>query len=567
MDPDDSDYQTSVPDGDECNSEMKHATDRDSGQSVLLGEDDYEAQEVSEGFASSQSPRKRSAENDDRPRPFKRQRSHLNAAYLDLLNRDIDDAAHRVCLEEEIDLPDSQLGLTYWSSVEKKQFFEALSRLGKHDLPGVAQRIGTKSAIEVKHYLRVLHEAVVARRSTDGQSYLAPAEYPAAVEHTPPCCHAQEEAADEVSLRQEGRESQREQEKWQGYWDITPEVAAELGRKHKEDGPAKLAFSKLFRVPQWLELSDRLFMNSSIPGSNWRNIDSRPPSIWATTLADFHSLALSITARLVLTTLFVSMSRIRAKSRFEPNVRKTVQKQDVEAAIASLGLSHNARDWWRKSARRMQLDVYENPPAHDQGQHQDELAGETEEEEPMSYDEVEAELADEASHRSINIDSNTEGVKQELQFTDAAEESGVDGDSDGKGEPDDQEKRAVTREINEVLWYSAVGIRDLQSTRRALKLRVETERRQERHADAVDEYASQAAEADMWALLQKAPPTQRPRLPNPARSAEARRSKIDVESLYPMNKMWADDLEYQAEWETLPTTVDAASDDDDDGDE
>ncbi|TQV98786.1 hypothetical protein V2A60_007513 [Cordyceps javanica] len=554
MDIADSDYQTSESGSNEHDSVSISSSDAEAVKSVILGEDVTEDHQVSDSDAGIHSPRKRSARGAEElpPRPFKRQRSHLNPEYLDLLNMDIDDAAHRVCHEDDIDLPDSQLGLTYWSSLEKKQFFEALARLGKHDLPGIAQRIGTKSTIEVKLYLRVLHEAVIARRAQDRRSYLEPAEYPAAVELTPPCCHAQEEAADAISIRQELRENQREEEKWQEFWDITPKLAAGL---EKRDNATDLAFAKLFHVSRWLNLSDRIFMNSSIPGNNWRNIDSRPPSMWATTLDDFHSLALSLTRRLVQTTLFISMSRIRAKLELAPGTRSIVRKKDVEAAIASLGLSHNAHGMWRESARRLRLDVYGNPPTREQEEDEDE-------EEPMTYEEVEAELADAQLGRAESVDSDVARIETEEEqprVVDESEDSAVDDDDlDDQGKPLDEEARAVNQDINEVLWYSAAGIRDLQSTRRAVKLRVETERRQERHADAVDEYASHSAEADMWELLQKAPPMPRPRMPNPARLA-IHRSNLDVESLYPMNRTWADDLDYQAEWETVRNSVDSVN--------
>ncbi|KAJ6786744.1 hypothetical protein PWT90_02000 [Aphanocladium album] len=551
MDPDDSDYHSNAS-HDQYESGSEYSYGADSGGSIILGEDADDQRQQSDGSAGDQSPRKRAADEDPQPRPFKRQRNILNPDYLELLNREIDDAAHRMCLEEGTSLPASQLGLTYWSPLEKSQFFEALSRLGKHDLPGIAQIIGTKSPIEVKHYLRVLHEAVLARRAQDRRSFLEPAEYPAAVELTPQCCHAQEEAADAVSIKQEARENQREKDKWQQHWDITPRNATELEQKQLDDGAASLAFAKLFHVSRWLRLSERMFMNSSIPGSNWHSIDSRPPSIWATALEDFHSLALSVTRRLVQTTLFISMSRIRAKSVLVPGTRNIVRKKDVEAAIASLGLTHNSNDLWLKCARRLRLDVYENPPAQ----------GDEEEEEPMTYDEVEVELADEEPQRAASVDSAAERLKLESESSDEGEDS-AEGSDDDQSKPKDEEERAVNREISEVLWYSAVGIRDLQSTRRALKMRIETERKQERHADVVDEYASYAAETEMWDLLQKPPPAERPRMPNPARLV-MQRSNLDVETLYPMNRAWADDLEYHAEWETLQKPVDSVSHDNDD---
>lgn len=559
MDRDDSDYRSSaaeeeLPGGYDSVYELSES----SGESVVLGASGEEDNEAEVSYTrGDQSPLKRAAE-DEEPRPFKRRGAILNADYLDLLNRDIDDAAHRVCLEDDITLPGSQLGLTYWSPLEKRQFFEALSRLGKYDLPGIAQRIGTKSPIEVKHYLKVLHEAVLTRQSQDRRSFLEPSEYPAAVELTPQCCHAQEEAADAVSIRQDSRESQREEEKWKEHWNVTPKIAAEIDKKQQaDDGTQNLAFGKLFHVGRWLKLSERVFMNSSLPGNNWRNIDDRPPSMWATTLDDFHALTLSITRRLVQTTLFISMSRIRAKSELLPSTRNIVRKKDVEAAIASLGLAHNTNEIWLKSARRLKLDVYESPPGRNN----------EDEEEPMTYDEVEAKLAGEEPPRAASVDSEADRLK--LRHESSDDEGDENADS-AKGSDDedasllDEEARAVNREANEVLWYSAVGIRDLKNTRRALKLRIETERRQERHADTVDGFASYAAEADMWDLLEKKPPTEMPKLQHAARATAPQRSNLDVESLYPLNRAWADNLEYHAEWETLQKPLGPVEHDNDD---
>ncbi|ATY64447.1 Homeodomain-like protein [Cordyceps militaris] len=562
-----SDFEPSGSDSCQHLSGSDDNSDADSARSVILGEDAEEAHSVSDGSANQQSPRKRSGEDDHALRPFKRQRSRLNPDYLDMLNKDIEEAALRVCLDDDDDdtvLPDSQLGLTYWSSPEKHRFFEALARLGRHDLPGIAQRVGTKSTIEVKHYLLVLHEAVAAR-SASFSRYLAPTEYPAAVELTPPCCHAQEEAADAVSLMQEARENQREEDRWQKYWDITPKLAAELRtKKPKDDAASKLAFTRLFHVSRWLNLSNHVFMNSTIPGNNWRNVDSRPPSMWATTLEDFHSLALSLTRRLLQATLFITMSRIRAKSELGDGIRNTVRKRDVEAAVASLGLPHNMSDMWLKSARRLRLDVYENPPTRNKYEEEEEEEG------PMTYDEVEAVLGPKEPSPAPGVGSDLAGFNMDpLNSSDEEDDSAADDsaadDSDAEGQRDhqplDAEACAVNREVNEMLWFAAAGLRDLPNTRRALRLRVEAERRQEREADAFDEHASNAAETAMWALLHRAAPAPRPK---PARAATVRHSTVDLENLYPMNRTWADDLEYRAEWETLQKPVNTVTHDNED---
>ncbi|EHK43060.1 hypothetical protein TRIATDRAFT_247209, partial [Trichoderma atroviride IMI 206040] len=128
-----------------------------------------------------------------------------------------------------------------------------------------------------------------------------------------------------------------------------------------------------------------MFMNSSIPGNNWNSIGGEPPSMWATTFEDFHSLAVSLTRRLVQTSLFIAMSRIRSKNASTKKVRDMVQQQDVEAAISSLNMTSKSNESWVGSARRLRLDVYENPPEGD----------EDFDEERMAYEEVERALSDE----------------------------------------------------------------------------------------------------------------------------------------------------------------------------
>ncbi|EFY84393.1 hypothetical protein MAC_09569 [Metarhizium acridum CQMa 102] len=497
---------------------------------------------------ASRSLLKRSTEQAFANRPFKRQRGVLNREYLDLLNREIDDSVHQVCLEDIVDLPDSQVGLTFWSRVEKGQFFESVSRLGKYDLPGIATKIGSKSEIEVKQYVELLQAAKDSRQRLRPRSYLEPAEYPAAVEISQQCCHVQEEAADTISILQERREEQREKLKWGQNWDITPSLAMRLSHRGEEGddtSEATLKFSQLFHLSNWLKLSERVFMNSSVPGNNWNYIDNQRPSMWATAFDDFHSLAVSVTRRLVQTTLFISMSRIRAKKELIPTTRDIVRRKDVEAAIASLAMPHNSESRWIKSARRLRLDVFNEPPDKD-----DEEA----EEEPMTYAEVEATL-------SRNDDSTEIEAPKDAIFTDEAspdeyvEEGDEDGDDDtgidSETGDDDDEQHEITQEAKEILLYSTPELKDIQAAKQALKLRITTERQQEAQAEVHDEYASYQAETEMWDILKKKPPMELPKVEDPGR---VHRSNLSVDNVYPLGRDWASKLEYYGEWETLDNT-------------
>ncbi|OTA00454.1 myb transcriptional regulator [Trichoderma parareesei] len=480
-------------------------------------------------------------------RPFKRQRSELNFGYLELLNEEIQNAAQRISFGDQEPPPASQIGLTTWSPAEKQSFFEAVARLGKHNLPGIAAKVGSKSVAEISQYLMHLQDACESRRQQVSRSILELAEYPAAVEISQQCCHAQEEAADEISVKQEVREEMREQSRWGDIWDVTPNVAKKLSRDvhlHNQDAttPSDVPqFAQLLHLSKWLELSARMFMNSSVPANNWNSIDENPPSMWATTFDDFHSLAVSVTRRLVQTTLFMAMSRIRSKTAIGWKIRDMVLPQDVEAAISSLNMASKSNEAWIGSARRLRLDVYEEPPEED----------EDPEEDRMTYEEVERALSDGGT---TGPQQQSQPVPPSLpQLSHSEDEDGMfsdaSADSSRSVSPIDEEEQQVDMETREVLEYTIGDIRPDKATRKALRACIATDRLKERQAEEADQHASYKAEVDMWNVLQKEPPMDLPKRQDPG---PPRRSAQSMDNFFPSGRDWARKLLYYSEWETLP---------------
>lgn len=515
-----------------------------SDESDYLEEDEGSASSAAES-QELRSPLKRPLDDTTAIyRPFKRQRSELNFGYLELLNKEIQDAAQRSSFGDQ-ELPTAgEIGLTSWSAPEKLNFFEAVARLGKHDLPGIAAKIGSKSVAEVSHYLNQLQEASELRQQQGTRSILEFAEYPAALEISQQCCHAQEEAADEISLKQEAREELREQNRWGDVWNITPKVAKKLSRGvHGQDVNLSNApqFAQLFHVAKWLELSARMFMNSSVPGNNWNSVDEEPPSMWATTFDDFHSLAVSVTRRLVQTTLFMAMSRIRAKNSMGNNVRAMVQLQDAEAAISSLNMASKLNETWINSARRLRLDVYEDPPERD----------EEFEEERMSYEEVEQALSGEgaAGSRQRTHTDTPFSTQHSNEHEEDVSSDDILSDSSRSPSPTNEEEQQINMEAMEVLEHSVLDIRTDKATKKALKAFIAIDRQKERQAEEIDQYASYKAEVEMWNLLQKKPPMDLPKKHDPG---PPRRSNQTLNTFYPSGREWARKLLYYSEWETLP---------------
>ncbi|KAJ8124425.1 hypothetical protein O1611_g9216 [Lasiodiplodia mahajangana] len=302
-------------------------------------------------------------------------------------------------------------------------------------------------------------------------------------------------------------------------------------------------------------------MNSTVSDGNWHAVseEQEPPAIRATALADFHALVHSVTRRLLFATLYVAESRIRTKSlndaRKRPNFR--IRAEDVDAAVSSLGMKHNSRQFWARCARRLQLNVIDDRVEQDgSSDHEDEetdtdesedtdgdgrqstvgsrsedaddTGQETEESEEdddlevMGYDKVEAALGfptvdnirtrrstPEAymSTASEYISSPSEEHEEDYIEEDEEYEEDIkmQDREEAHSEPDDG-LNPVT--INQDIEEAIISLPRLESTgmvapstRQAVESRIRAQHRLERDAELLDLKASADAEAELWAVL------------------------------------------------------------------
>ncbi|KAI1276758.1 hypothetical protein F5Y07DRAFT_129025 [Xylaria sp. FL0933] len=542
------------------------------------------------------------------PPPLKRRKGDFNSAYLNLLNQDIQDASSGLINggEEDSALEPTQVGAVVWSASEKRAFFAAVRRLGRNDLAGISARIGTKSELEVQQYLVFFDDACPGadgeRRSRGGA--LRPVDFPAAVEIGAECAALLEAAADALALRQESYEEEVEKERWDSRWLVTAPLARILEdsvrryhqqqqqqqrskRKSAQDGEGggkqvrikehkeqerlnegkeenddfdlkEMPFLELFPVYNWLRLSDRVFMNSTVSDGNWRSVSEEyaPPAIQATALADLHGLVLSVTRRLLLAAMYVAESRVRTRSLADTPRRlrpPQLRVEDVRAAVSSLGMKHDSRQFWARCARRLQLDVVDDrtdenglidsenectETDEDEGMNidDDQLsstgssrgyvdnteqgAEESEEDdyEIMSYDEVEAALgypADDYSRTGPSSpESDASSLREQISSTSEAEPNSPE-DSDEYEEERAEETEdedglnaeSIQRDIEEAMIsqipmesiYDDTDV--LRPARQAMKSRIRAEHRLERDAERLDAKASADAEMKLWAVL------------------------------------------------------------------
>lgn len=484
-------------------------------------------------------------------RPIKKAKGAFNRAYLELLNEDIEHAASRYApvahdpFDERVALPASQIGMVVWTSMEKERFFEALGRLGRDDAAGIAQRVRTKGEMEVRQYTRLLQDGLAIRRQQNELKPLELADFPAAIELSHECCEALEDAADNIVTRQEQFENAAEERKHGSDWLVSQDNHKELAEDETEKDMTQAV--NVFRVPEWLLLSERFFMNAPSEDGNWHSVDGGTPSVRLTTLQDFYSLAVTLTKRLVASTLYMAAARVRAESGTRSSIRRSVKVRDVDAAALSLGLLMRKPSLMR-CIGRLGLSIYEDPPK----------PHERDESEPMPYYAVEEEL-------ELDEQRNIAGIRRQLgrialsadsnsMSSDSPAESDVESEAAQSGsgassdEADSGDEEEAGAEANEAILYSAVDPPQTKRDRQALLRRVKAERAQDRYADAMDAQASYQEEVRMWDEVlgeQRPQGLTDPGPPPPGR----RRMKLSVDAAYSVGADWRAKTKVMSEWE------------------
>lgn len=123
----------------------------------------------------------------------------------------------------------------------------------------------------------------------------------------------------------------------------------------------------LLHAENMLSLSRDLFMNRSpdlpSPWPHWSVYASEQvsqPSMMRTAFNDFHTLAISVTKRLMQAAITQATSRLRSqRRRTKKGVMPFVKTRDVLSAIDVLGLKRNGRARWTGVARRCNVRVFD----------------------------------------------------------------------------------------------------------------------------------------------------------------------------------------------------------------
>jgi RNA polymerase I-specific transcription initiation factor RRN5 len=517
--------------------------------------------------------RKRKAEKlETRKYKAKRPRGLYNDSYRRLLNKEIRDAL--LPTADSYDrLPQSQIGVTIWTSIEKEFFFTALSRLGKDNVRGIASRVGSKSELEVQEYIQLLHQGMLEKTSNEPRRQLLGfTDIPAAFQVSQECCSELEKAAEALASRQNRYEEQKEQQKWGELWLLNSGVnfwveehSAQEGGSH--DLREVLPAAELLNLSNWLELSNRVFMNPAAPleEENWQSLvePGEEPSIRATAFADFHRLAISVTKRLVSTAIFCTMSRLRAMDSRSFNRNDIVKRSDVEAAAKIIGLELNSSEFWRDCPRRCNLAVIKSTSA---------AAGD---QSPMGYDEVEnvlnrrrkssqsaAPSDEEASRPALSLQASPSPDVNPAESSEQVSSSGSDLQSETEDVKMDSPARdlafeyfqGVEIEYNGPIDPSGSEFEHPHSRKKRMKKKIMARETLDRahieYTEALDIQASLLEEQRLWSVLKQEPPfaIKPEEIDLPKRPMQERKDENEL-------KDWRDRMQFWSQWETLDQPV------------
>ena len=520
-------------------------------------ESEYEDSESStsslQGADSSRSRRKRRRVEryaSDLQARVKRLKPFYNDKYRILLNSTVRDIALGG-FSEVVPLPINQIGVTIWSSEEKETFFSVLAIRGRHDIKGIAADIGSKSESEVYTYLELLQNAMAEQNAHVHRKQLLTIDgIEPALEVSQQCCAALDLAAEAVSVLQHKEEEKIERQEHANLSLLTSTVAKWANRSllAGEEGQQEvlqaLPAATLLNLRCFLTLSKRIFMNSSIPENNWRTYAGRrqSPSITYTAFSDTHTLAISLTRKLIQSSLLFAMSRIRTLGTSGYHTPKQhVKARDVEAALNVLGMEANGRKTWIATARKCRLRVYENV------RHQ-KVEGKR-----YSYDEVEATLSKDSFGSRGRYRSRSAG-NEDVSNTPTDKSSASSAEDVPEESSSSSPDHSSTDKSDSSLSDDCISSTDLSSSSSSKQgsTKQRLEQAEDAYLEASDQKASKEEEKRLWEILGEDPSTKMDLEPIdlPPVPRRANREKL-VD--------WTTWIDYSAEWENFETPVAASS--------
>lgn len=463
---------------------------------------------------------------------LKNHRRPYRQKYVDLLNESIREAKARQPYINEFSGSSYQhlrstIDDSEWTGHEKVRFFEALVTTEPGNIITLSNAVGTKSPLECQAYLQQLKDA---NKYKHYKTNITAKHIPAAVELSTECVEALEKQADALANEHRRYEETLEKYAWGDLWQIKMEEAEHIDELYEAENLDEIhniaPEAELLNVHNMLILSDRyacftlIYPKTNAPARIFQKDlpeeDKDPPGMRYTALADLHALVVSLTRRLVQTTIWMAQSRIRAMDKALWRPEQLVKHFDVHAGVDMLKLPHNSKDYWTYLPRRAGLSVFRL--SHDV-RYLSKMGG-------MPYDEVEAEMkvvakefekrfgksvplptpqsADDAGEAKPEADFNTDDEELEylIEHEEGSEEGGEGEDEEGSDNGSDITITSAVRFDLELGPNQDRHRRTLRTAhRRRWKRNRAVDAEEDVYLESLDAAASHAAERDLWTTV------------------------------------------------------------------
>lgn len=409
-----------------------------------------------------------------KPDSLDRYKSLLEEVKTDVIfNRGIDD-------EEPHET--TQNGAVIWTAEEKELLFNTLDRKGKGGIRYAAATIGTKSEVEIADYLKLIQRSLEARHVLEERlELIIMGEIPSALEVSKECCAELDRYAEYLVIQEDVDTEKECRAIYAGNGLICAPQAKSLVEKDVNPplrGSIHLA-ANVLNVPGWTQLSTQVFMNfgGSKAEDSWNELvksKKESPGLYGDALMDFYALTVSITRRLVQSTMFFAMARLRSMSGIGRARRNAIRKRDVRAAVDVLNMRHDRQGFFVDAARRNHLVILDD-----------------ENESPMSYEEAEEILGQEDENE--NSDADQEDTASESENAEEVEEGGEEDEEDEASNMDSATSQPNSEPSNH---QNPDRTRPPKLSWDEIPLDTEEE-----HADLVDVQISRAEESKLWHIL------------------------------------------------------------------
>ncbi|KAJ5238765.1 hypothetical protein N7468_003384 [Penicillium chermesinum] len=293
---------------------------------------------------------------------FKTLRPSSLEAYTKLLAEMEADISTTKVNENEEPYTVTQNGAVIWTSTEKEVLFKVLDHKGKNGIKDIATAIRTKSELEVMDYLKLLQRGLEGQHLLERQlKTIIMGDIAAAAEISEDCCAELEKYSDALVMQEDNAIMRACSLKFGGSNGLLTEAQARklLQKDAVSQGNFHLPAS-LLKLPSWIQLSAQLFMNfgGSREKESWNHhaqSEDESPVIYGEAFMDFYALAVSLTKRLVQSSLFFAMARLRDVQQPGRERGNLVRKRDVRAAMDVLNMQTLEHNHFLNVAKRHRL--------------------------------------------------------------------------------------------------------------------------------------------------------------------------------------------------------------------